>query len=57
MAMDVDLDECVSIEELKMFIQKHRVPFEDDLIVDMFAEAVSKRAYTHLSQREKPLTP
>lgn len=55
-AMDTDQDECVSIEELKNYIQKHRVPFEDDLIVDMFAEAVSKRAYVHIAQREKPLT-
>ena len=53
--MDLDCDEAVSIEELKAFIQKHRVPFEDDLIVDMFAEAVSKRPYVHIAQREKPL--
>jgi len=55
-ALDQDLDDRVSIEELNAYILKHRLPFDEDVVVEMFKEASRGRGITHEHQREAPLT-
>ncbi len=46
-AVDQDMDEKVSIEELSIYAKQKHLPFEDNTIVDMFREASQGRAIVH----------
>ena len=50
------MDDRISIEELAGYVEKKKIPFSEDTVVDMFKEASSGRAIVHQKQRENPLT-
>lgn len=54
-ALDLDLDDRVSIEEIANFVKLHQIPFTDQNIVDMFKEATWGRRIIHDRQKELPL--
>lgn len=56
MAIDVDLDDRVSIDELHGYVKLSGVPLEEDVVDEMFLEASKNRAIIHDAQRHQGLT-
>ena len=56
MAMDLDMDDKISFEELTGYIQRQEVAIEPEVVEDMYKEACSKRPITHEHQRYAALT-
>lgn len=54
--MDADMDDRVSIEELKNYVQVSGVPIQEDVVMEMFMESTSGRGIVHEAQRYKGLT-
>lgn len=50
------MDDRISIEELNIYVKTRYLPFDDDVIVEMFKEASKGRGIIHEKQREDPLT-
>ena len=55
-AIDQNLDDKVSVEELKAYAQRKYLPFEDHVYEEMFREATTGRGVVHERQRDMPLT-
>lgn len=55
-AMDVDMDDRISIEELGNYVQSSGVPITPDIVMAMFREASSQRGIIHEAQRHAGLT-
>jgi hypothetical protein len=47
MVIDQDMDDRISAEELSSYAKKKHLPFEDDVIIEMFREASSGRGIVH----------
>ena len=56
MAIDVDLDDRVSIDELHGYVKLSGVPLEEDVVDEMFLEASKNRAIIHEAQKHLGLT-
>ena len=56
MAIDVDLDDRVSLEELHGYVKLSGVPLEEDVVDEMFLEASKNRQIIHEAQRHVGLT-
>ena len=46
-ALDTDMDDRVSIEELATFVEQQQIPFSEENVVEMFKEATRGRAIIH----------
>jgi len=46
-AVDLDQDERISIDEIAQYTKKRFLPFNDDTIIDMFKEASQGRSIVH----------
>jgi Ca2+-binding EF-hand superfamily protein len=55
-AMDLDMDDKISIDELSNYIQVSGVPIDQDLVISMFSEATSSRRIIHEAQKQDGLT-
>lgn len=55
LAMDQDLDDKVSMDELKNYIRQHEINIEDNIIEDMFRDAASVRRVVNDKQYNNPL--
>lgn len=55
-AMDDDIDDRVSVFELKNYIQKTGVPIEDSIADEMFEDAAKNRPIIHQAQKTQGLT-
>jgi len=56
LAMDADMDDKISITELKDYIARFELAIDESTAEQMYMEAASKRAVTHEHQRTAPLT-
>lgn len=56
LAMDVDMDDKISMTELKNYIARFELAIDESTAEQMYAEAASHRAITHEHQRVAPLT-
>jgi hypothetical protein len=54
--MDVDMDDKISMTELKNYITRFELAIDDSTAEQMYWEAASHRAVTHEHQRTAPLT-
>lgn len=50
------MDERVSIKELEVYVEKHHLPFQSDVVKDMFKEASKGRGVAHKERLNDPLT-
>ena len=55
-AIDLDYDDKISVEELRTYIVKHELPFEDDIPQKLFDEAITGRGFVTEKQRLAPLS-
>ena len=55
LAMDVDMDDKISMTELKDYIRRFELAIDESTIGQMYHEAASHRAVTHEHQRTAPL--
>jgi hypothetical protein len=55
-AMDENMDDRIGIDEIQKYAKVNNLPFDDDLIVDMFYEATRGRGVVHERQKHEPLT-
>lgn len=55
-AMDVDMDDKVSLGELSRYVEASGVPITPDIVMAMFREASSQRGIIHEAQRDAGLT-
>ena len=55
-AMDQDLDDRISMQELFNYVQLSGVPIPEEVVVEMFHEAASQRQIIHEAQRNMGLT-
>ena len=53
--VDRDFDDRISIQELKTYIEKKELPFEEGVAEAMFEDAIKGRGYINESQRVAPL--
>lgn len=56
LAVDLDMDDRVSVDELKTYAKSKYLPFEESVIEDMFKEATLGRGVVHEKQMYMPLT-
>lgn len=54
-AIDTDYDDRIGEEELRAYILKHELPFEDDIPSKLYNEALTGRGYATEKQRLAPL--
>jgi Ca2+-binding EF-hand superfamily protein len=45
--VDQDMDDRISIEELNLYVKTNYLPFDEDVIVEMFKEASKGRGIIH----------
>ena len=55
-AVDTDFDDRISEEELRAYIVKKELPFEDDIPTKLFNEAITGRGFATERQRTAPLS-
>ena len=55
-AVDTNYDDRISEEELRAYIVKHELPFEDDIPTKLFNEAITGRGFSTEKQRTAPLS-
>lgn len=56
LAMDVDMDDKISMTELKNYIARFELAIDENTAEQMYWEAASHRAVTHEYQRTTPLS-
>lgn len=54
--LDQDMDDRVSVEEIRNYIRKMKLTLEDEVADQMFNEIAQRRAVIHERQRNLPLT-
>lgn len=55
-AMDKDMDDRVSLEEIRDYINLKQLPFDDDVPEQMFEDAIRGRGFINEQQRLAPLS-
>lgn len=54
--IDTTMDDRISMEEILMYTERLQLPFDQDLVSQMFSEATSGRGSASRKQNESPLT-
>lgn len=55
-AVDIDMDDRLSLEEIQNYVEVTRIPIDEAIVSQMFHDAIAGRAYVNDEQRMKGLT-